>query len=429
MNASGLPRWLTAFPELWRDSTGYALSKAIPGVVGLATVVVFVRAIGPEEYGKYALTVTVVNMASAFFMGWLTQALLRYYGEMRVAPEARRAMWMGLGGATLAGALVLGVGHAAGLTGHRAWIGLAAALALFLGSNVYQLRTALLQAQIQPGDVVVLSSVQALIALLVPVALFAIAGRTYLAAVAGLAVSYGLAVAWRGREPGTRLAGQPGLKANTRRLLARLWRYGWSLSFWFAVTTMLPVSDRFFIERHLGFGATGSYAAVYDVVVRGYSLLLAPITMAVHPRMMGLWSAREPARAWATWRWAMGAQAVLVAVLLAVLAMFSGWGLRFIRNMAGAEAASVALPLLIGGFLWQFALLAHKPLELAGRTGLMLGAAAIALGINVTANALLLPRYGIQVTAAATVASGLAYVCLTLALGALVHRRGPGARG
>jgi len=399
------------------------VSKAIPGVLGLATVVVFVRAMGREEYGRYGLTFTVANMASAFFTGWLTQGLLRYYGEMRGTPGARQALLVGLGGTTLVGAVLLGAGHAAGLTGSRTGMGFLGLLVLFLGLSFYQLRTTLLQAQLRPRDVVVLSGLQALAALVIPVALFLAGGRSYLAAVVGVAASYSLAVAWRAPKPGVPGEPHPDLAADARRLLKRLWGYGWSLSFWFAVTTMLPVSDRYFIQRHLGFAATGSYAAVYDVVVRGYSLLLAPITMALHPRMMALWAARRPAQAWRAWRWAMAAQALAVALLLAVLAPVSGWALRFLNATAGAEARSVAVPLLFGGFLWQFALLAHKPLELAGRTVFMLGAAVVALGINVTANALLLPRYGIQVTAAATVASGVVYVCLTLALGAMVQRR------
>ncbi|MBI4421979.1 MAG: hypothetical protein HY560_14235, partial [Gemmatimonadetes bacterium] len=59
----------------------------------------------------------------------------------------------------------------------------------------------------------------------------------------------------------------------------------------------------------------------------------------------------------------------------------------------------------------------------------MLASAIIALAINVTANAALLPRHGVQVTAYATVASGLAYVLMTLGLGALVHRAVPRAKG
>src|SRR5574341_18978 len=117
-------RVLGGSPDLLRDSAGYAFSKVIPGVLGLATVVVFVRAMGREEYGKYGLTVTVANMASAFFTGWLTQGLLRYYGEMRGTPEVRRTLLLGLGGTTLVGGLLLGVGHAAGLTGKRTWMGL-----------------------------------------------------------------------------------------------------------------------------------------------------------------------------------------------------------------------------------------------------------------------------------------------------------------
>lgn len=408
-------------PDLIGDSASYAVGKAIPGVLGLATVVVFVRLIGREEYGKYALAFTIAQMASVFFTGWLTQALLRYYSDVRLAPAIRRTVWRGLAVASAAGVVVLGAGVATGLLGQLAAPGLTAVLALFLTSNVYQLRTALLQAELRPRAVMLLHSAQAVVALAAPLVLFLTAGRTYLAAVAGVALSYALASVWRSRES------EGPVSAASPTSLTRLWAYGWSLSLWFAVTAMLLVSDRYLIERSFGFAATGSYAAVYDVIVRAYSLLLFPVTLAVHPRMMALWNAGEQGRAWALWRWAMGAQVAAAAVLLVAFAAFSGRAVQLILPAAGEEAPSLAVPLVIGGFLWQFALLAHKPLELAGRTGLMLMAAMVSLGINLTANILLLPRYGIQVAAYAMVASGVAYGAIVLPLGAMVHRFAPRA--
>ena len=41
---------------LLKDSLKYAGSKVIPGLMVLIAVIVFVRMIGTEEYGKYSIT-------------------------------------------------------------------------------------------------------------------------------------------------------------------------------------------------------------------------------------------------------------------------------------------------------------------------------------------------------------------------------------
>jgi O-antigen/teichoic acid export membrane protein len=65
---------------------------------------------------------------------------------------------------------------------------------------------------------------------------------------------------------------------------------------------------------------------------------------------------------------------------------------------------------LVGGFLWQFALLCHKPLEMDQRTGLMVVLMLGALIINLLGNIIYLPRYGIIATAYTYIASAFVYI-------------------
>ena len=68
------------------------------------------------------------------------------------------------------------------------------------------------------------------------------------------------------------------------------------------------------------------------------------------------------------------------------------------------------IPLLIGGFIWQFALLIHKPIELNKNTHLMLISILIALIINLIGNIFFLPKYGLIATAYSFILSGTVYV-------------------
>ena len=40
---------------LIKDSLKYSVTKIIPGVMGLIAIIVFIRMIGAEEYGKYSI--------------------------------------------------------------------------------------------------------------------------------------------------------------------------------------------------------------------------------------------------------------------------------------------------------------------------------------------------------------------------------------
>jgi O-antigen/teichoic acid export membrane protein len=232
-----------------------------------------------------------------------------------------------------------------------------------------------------------------------------------------LALAYAAAALWGAANSGslrTIILRGRGEWRRVRQLIGRFADYGWALSFWFSATLALAFSDRFFIERSLGFAEVGSYAAVYDVIFRGYSLALAPVTVAVHARIMRAWNSQSPETAWLLWRWGMVMQFGIFAAVALVLGLFPHIAAWVILPAGAPELVPLVLPLAIGGFLWQFAMLAHKPLEMANRTGLML---------NVAANYFLLPKYGVMVPAYTTIVTGTAYIVGSLIIGGLVHRR------
>ena len=69
--------------NLFKDSLTYAFSKALPGITGLLSVILFFRLVGPAEYGRFSLLFTFANMCAAFSFGWLNQSILRYYSTFQ----------------------------------------------------------------------------------------------------------------------------------------------------------------------------------------------------------------------------------------------------------------------------------------------------------------------------------------------------------
>ena len=178
----------------------------------------------------------------------------------------------------------------------------------------------------------------------------------------------------------------------------------------------LLVSDRLFIQRYSGFSAAGIYSSMYDVVVRSFSLLFMPVTLAVHPLVMDRWNAGRPQHALHAIRSGVKYQLLMFVPIGAVLVLVAPWVSRMVLGRPIAQAAEIVLPLAISGFLWQMALLAHKPLEILCETKRMLVGMAAALAVNLLGNRLLIPVYGYQAAAYLAVASSLTYLLSILVL-------------
>ena len=77
---------------LWRHSASYVLARGLPGLLSLATIAVYLRAAGADEYGQYALVIAGVGLANELFFEWLRLALLRcpagFKGELDVFEAA-----------------------------------------------------------------------------------------------------------------------------------------------------------------------------------------------------------------------------------------------------------------------------------------------------------------------------------------------------
>jgi O-antigen/teichoic acid export membrane protein len=401
------------------DSLRYAVSKVVPGLTGLAAVVVFLRLAGAAEYGRFALGFSIANAAASFFTGWIGQAVLRDHEHLDGGRTGRSAVQRALLLSVAAGALLLGVLWIAAWPERSAYGVGGIALVVFLHAALgcYTLRVAQLQSRLQAGMVMRVSVAQGVLGFAAPLFLLLVWQRSAHALLFGMAVAYAAAVLMtlRAQAPAVREG-----SGDTDDLLRRAWRYGWPLSFWFACIALFQVADRYLLQRHLDFEAVGSYAALFDILVRGVALALFPLTMAAHPRIMQLWNGGRTSESLALVQRTAVAQAVLFA---AGAALF----LALARPLAGVLPdvelrPAVVLPLLLAAFAWQMAFLAHKPLELARRTHVMLLGAAGALALHVALMLWLLPRYGVAAAAWSYLAAGACYVGFSLAAGALTIR-------
>ena len=74
---------------LFQDGFNYFLSKLIPGLMGFLSVLLFVRLLGVEQYGHYAVIFTFVMAWASGLGGWLSQGILRFQSQWHEPEQAR----------------------------------------------------------------------------------------------------------------------------------------------------------------------------------------------------------------------------------------------------------------------------------------------------------------------------------------------------
>lgn len=396
-----------------RDALAYLAGRAVPAALTLLSVPYFVRMLGLELYGRYALFAALSLLAGTVASAWLAQSVLRYHSDFaRHAPGAyANSIRTGLlASAAAAGAITLAGGLA--LPRDPAALALATlvAVTMVLFSVVFAIRQAELDVfRANASDVA-----RTVLVVLVPaVLMLAPALRTPAVVLGGIVAGNVAGLVVAGLPSACRTAPRA---PNGRVLIRRMWTFGGPLVGWVLASVLLNLSDRYLIERLLGTESVGAYAAVYDVVFRGVAFAFMPIIMAAHPVIMAEWNTGNRAGAQRTVRLASAGALVLAVAVVAVVGALAGPLTTYVSGVPDALGRSLVLPIAAGAGAWQVAVLVHKPLELRRRTWTMLAAAGLALAVNWGLNLWLLPTLGLVAAAYSTAAAGVAYLTLVTLL-------------
>jgi len=191
--------------------------------------------------------------------------------------------------------------------------------------------------------------------------------------------------------------------------------YGIPLAFWFVASSLISVFSRYVMDHYLSISEVGYYSALYDMTNKGCQLLFTPFLTAGYPLICKLTNEGRQVKAFSVIR-----NLVLIELFLFVILSIGLFYLSdfYIERIIGLTIYSYSKKLvflvLISSFLWQLAMLLHKPLEMHLRTSRMLMMVIVSLSVNVILSIILIPKYGIIAGAYATLASVIMYIGLTI---------------
>ena len=399
-----------------KEASLYAISKIVPGITGLVSVVLFIRIVGAVEYGNYSFLLSQCYLVTAMGFGWLNQANLRYYLKDFDLTDNRIAQMRSIIISSLLSLVILYI--LISLQGISMKIMIISYISI-IGIGGFNYLKTLLQARLAPLKVIWLTLIQSLMGLLIPLVFLLLFQRTGNIIFMGVGSSFLLLTVLlfiRQYINKKLIINSFKLSINAKKLIKKWFFYGSPLSFWFAAGLALSFLDRFFINQYLPSEDLGIYASSQELLTKIFSITIFPITLAIHPRVMNTWNQSKEYEAIQLIRWGIGIMSCISIILITSFWYSDNLAFSLINMLIpqfNIEYKPIIIPLLSAGLLWQFSFLTHKMLELKEQTMLMVLFILISLLINIIGNYYYLPKYGIIATANIAFATALIYCLLT----------------
>jgi len=210
---------------------------------------------------------------------------------------------------------------------------------------------------------------------------------------------------------GTQFSLRPALVE--RNVWRQALQYGLPMVVYHIAAVALLYIDRYLVLWFYGTHAVGEYSAGYNLAAMVQQIFTLPVSLAVVPLYMNLWSrgdhegARTFVQTTMRWFW-LGVWPCILGMVAVKSDLIRLLATEKYLESSGVVGYVLLGYILYGGYpIYAAGLLIHK------KTGLMCGWMVVALVINVAANLVLIPRYYIVGAARAT---ALSYLVFTLGL-------------
>ncbi|HUH08945.1 MAG TPA: polysaccharide biosynthesis C-terminal domain-containing protein [Brevundimonas sp.] len=389
----------------WRGVMGYLPATLLQGLLGFLAIIIFTRLLSAEDFGRYALALSIMTLAHVSTFSWLEAAMARFWAAQRHGADMashfaslyRTAFILTALFLPLAG---LGVCFWPMPDAFRLPVGLA-----LVGIPVrcfFKLAQERYQAAGEVRRAVTLDIWNNLAGFIIGVA-FALAGVGGGAPLAGLLIAPLMALPFF--LPGELREARNG-QIDVQRLKTYA-VYGYPIAASLGLAMILASTDRFLLAFFLGEAAVGAYHASYSIANRTLDVLFIWLGTAGTPALVmalergGREQLVAAAREQASTLVLIGLPAAVgVALVARPLSEFMiGENLR--------EAAILVTPwialsaFLSGMTVYYFG----QAFTLGRRTGWLLLAMSVPALSNIALNLFLIPRFGVVGAAWATAGS------------------------
>ncbi len=389
---------------LLRHSLQYLIARGLPGLISFAALVIYTRLLTAEEFGIYALIISGTTLAQVLLFQWLNLVVARFLPLEKITPNSVLGPTLALFIALSILTSVAGLVAVLFFSTSTATTLITLAVPLCITQGWLELNLKIASTQIQPrlyGNILACKSIAALFI----GSSLALLGLMYYAPILGLI--FGASLSWIifGRH----------IWKDTKplwpeqKLLTDYASYGLPLAITFALGWITSSSDRIILSWLINNGATGIYAAGYDLTQQSLGLLLVIVNTAAYPLVMRALTDGGPSAA----RQQLKSNGeLIITVALTGAAGIIALQPYIINTIIGPEFRSEAgkiLPWIAAGAAIAGIKAFHLDIafQLARQSKWQAYIAGITAAANIALNFVLIPKYGIVGSAASTLFSFL----------------------
>lgn len=399
--------------EIGRDSAWYLAANVATSFLSFVAIPIFTRLFTPGEYGIYSLIATTIMLGSPLFFMWLVSSIVRYYPEyeqrgeldvfystaVRRFPHFLALFLLVVLPLTI---FVIPVG--------RYRLAISLGVAVFALHTLFRVFLSMLRAR-------QMSSSYAMLLIMVQFGRYIVG--------AALVAWFGFGVdgpfwGWLGALMvalpvellALRLHKRVSFKKHSRTLEMDFVRFGVPMIFVTIMAEILTAADRYMVQIIKGSYQVGLYSVVYNLVSSLEQVMASIIMLGATPVIMKVFE-REGEEATVT----LISKLTRYFLILLFPVVLAVWVLqtRVISVIASPKympATAAVLPLVFGIFLNNLYWLPGLSFQIKKRTQAWLVPTCVAAGLNIGLNLLLIPRYGFEGAAWATLISYV--VCFVL---------------
>jgi O-antigen/teichoic acid export membrane protein len=384
-----------------RHAAVYGFGAVAAKALGFLMLPVYTRFLSPADYGVLEILDLSMSLFGMFLNMGMTAALLRYYGIAQSADERKQVVSTAFIFVAISGAIAFVIGLGAVRAISAAVLGpavpsryLLLSFSSFILAYVTNVPRTYLRALEASGKYALLDtasvfSILTLNIVFIVVLKIGLVGILLSALIVNTA-TLSLCV-WTVRRVGLRFS---------RRTLLELMEFGLPLVFSNLALFVLNFADRFFLQHLQSIEVVGIYAVGYKCAYMMNFLMVQPFYVMWQARMYAIHKRTDHANVF-------GQLFMLYAVLLTyaglALGLFSSEFVHFMVSSRFAASRDV-IPIVVLAYVFHgLAYYAQTGMLLVKRTKLVGLVSAMAAGVNIVMNWLLIPKYGMLGAAWATV--------------------------
>lgn len=400
---------------LFKNSSIYIIAKFIPGLMAFTALAIYTHLLTPEQYGVYTLIFTATLFIFTTVFNWLPVGMVRFWPG-GTYDEGTFVSTMGVLYRCLSLPIIICVAVIAIFLDNDWIVYLAAALLLLFAQACLKHGQTLTSAQMRPTSYAIMTISYSVLALTLG-SLFAYLGWGPLGLLFGIALGMlipSLTMTYQSWKQYDQSKFSPEL---TRKLIF----YGTPLAASFLLDEVANVSDRYMLAWLLGEAEAGKYAVGYDLAGNSILMVMNAINLAAYPMIVKLLDTEGKEAALAYFKTYV---VLLLGISVPAVVGLSLVGPNIVELMIGEqyqESVTLVLPWVASAifFMGAGAFYMHLSFQLGNHNIGIFKIAGVIAVLNLILNYLLIPRFGMQGAAIATLLSFM----LSVTLGYILGRR------